>query len=77
MDCFVCKGMDSMEDKLAGFCACDSPTASLVENMPGFVCRLRRNKELSGKAIEGLEAIKDGEIQPTNWQAVATFDLGE
>jgi hypothetical protein len=77
MDCIVCNGIDSMEEKLIRFCACDSSDPFLVENMPGLVCCLCGNKVFSGKAIEALDAVRNGKAQPKRWQRVAVFDFEE
>jgi hypothetical protein len=75
MNCFYCKGVETIEEGTARFCACDASTPFIVENVPASVCRLCGDKSYSGEAVDALEKIKNGECQPAGSRTVQVYDF--
>ena len=74
MNCYYCKGIDTVEEKLTRFCAYDVPDPFLMENVPASVCRLCGDKSYSGDVVTALEKIKNREVKPSNSQFFRVFD---
>ena len=80
MRCFYCYGVDTIEEQLTRFCACDAPQPFIVENVPAQVCCQCGDKTHSAKTSTGLEKIIKGEAGPGRLQPIRVFDfnnLGE
>lgn len=75
MDCNYCNGVDTVEEKVTRFCACEGAQPFFVENVPAFVCLLCGDKSYSGETLESLEQIRDGKFAATNAQFVLDFDF--
>lgn len=75
MNCYYCKGIDTMEQQNTRFCAYDIPNPFLMENVPALVCRLCGEKSYSGEVVSALEKIKNGEAKASNWQTFQVFDF--
>ena len=74
MNCYFCKGVDSVEERTTRYCACDIPRPFIVENVPAFVCRLCGDQSFSGETVTELEKIKNGEARVSNLQVFRVFD---
>ena len=75
MNCFYCKGVDTVEEQPTWFCACESPQPFVVENVPASVCRLCGDKSFSAETVAALEKIKNGEAQAGGYQVMQVFDF--
>ena len=75
MNCVYCNGVDTVEEQLTRFCACETPRPFIVENVPAFVCRLCGDKSFSGEAVSELEKMKNGEVQINSLQILRVFDF--
>ena len=75
MNCFYCKGVDTVEEQPTRFCACESPQPFVVENVPAAVCRLCGDKSFSAETVAVLEKIKNGEAQARGYQVIQIFDF--
>jgi hypothetical protein len=75
MRCFYCYGVDTIEEQLTRFCACDAPQPFIVENVPAQVCCQCGDKTHSAKTSTGLEKIIKGEAGPGRLRPVRVFDF--
>jgi hypothetical protein len=75
MNCFYCKGVDTVEEQPTRFCACESPQPFVVENVPAAVCRLCGDRAFSAETVAALEKIKNGEAQARGYQVIQIFDF--
>ena len=75
MNCYYCKGIDTMEQQNTRFCAYDVPSPFLMENVPALVCRLCGEKSYSGEVVSALEKIKNGEAKASDWLTFQVFDF--
>jgi hypothetical protein len=75
VDCYYCKGVDTVEEQTTRFCACEIPRPFVVENVPAFVCRLCGDKSFSGETLTALEKIKNGEARVSRVQFIRVFDF--
>ena len=77
MNCYYCKGVDTVEQRNTRFCVYDIPNPFLVENVPALVCYLCGDKSFSGATVSALNKIKDGEAKAADWQTFPVFDFKE
>ena len=75
MNCYYCKGVDTMEAQNTRFCAYDIPAPFVMENVPASVCRLCGDKSYSGNVVTALEKIKNGKAQVSGFQTFRVFDF--
>ncbi len=75
MNCFYCKGVETIEEGTTRFCACDASTPFIVENVPASVCQLCGDKSFSGETVDALQKINNGECRPTSVQFVKVYDF--
>ena len=62
MDCNYCHGMDTIKQQKIRFCACNSPTPFIVDNVPAEVCSLCGDKSYSGDTLAQLKKVRDRKI---------------
>ncbi len=74
MDCYYCKGVDTVEEQLTRYCACELPDPFIVENVPSFVCRLCGDQSFSGETVTELGNIKNGGARVGSLQVLRVFD---
>ena len=55
MNCYYCKGVDTLEEQNTRFCVYDVPDPFVVEQVPALVCRLCGDKSFSGNVVKALE----------------------
>lgn len=77
MNCYYCKGVDTLEQQNTRFCAYDIPDPFVVEQVPALVCRLCGDKSFSGNVVKALEKIRTGEAQADGFQSFRVFDFGQ
>ncbi len=75
MDCVYCNRVDTVEEQLTRFCACETPQPFIVENVPAFVCRICGDKSFSGDTVIAFEKMKNGEVQTSSLQFLRVFDF--
>ncbi len=75
MRCSYCYGVDSIQEQLTRFCACDAPEPYIVENVPAEVCRLCGETTYSGETGTVLEKIIKGEAGPGRLKPIRVFDF--
>lgn len=75
MNCFYCRGVDTIEETTTRFCAYDTDTPFLVENVPASVCRLCGDESYKGDTIDTLEEIKNGSFLPQGFRVFQVFDF--
>ena len=75
MNCFYCKGVDTVEERPVRFCAGESPQPFVVENVPAYVCRLCGDKSFSAETVTALEKIKNGEARPSRHEILQVFNF--
>ena len=75
MNCYYCKGVDTMGEQNTRFCAYDIPNPFVMQNVPASVCRLCGDKSYSGDVVTALEKIKNGEVQVSGFQTFRVFDF--
>ena len=74
MNCYYCKGVGTVEERLTRFCAYDIPDPFLMENVPASVCRLCGDKSYSGDVVTALEKIKNREVKASKSRNFRVFD---
>ena len=74
MNCYYCKGVGTIEERLTRFCAYDIPDPFLMENVPASVCRLCGDKSYSGDVVTALEKIKNREVKASKSRNFRVFD---
>ncbi len=77
MRCYVCHGVDTYEDRVTRFCACDAPEPFIVENVPAKVCSQCGEKAYSAEANTALEKVSNGYAKPTNGWFIPVFDFND
>ena len=77
MNCYYCKGIDTVEQQPTRFCDWEVPNPFIVENVPAFMCRLCGDKSFSGDTVTALEKIKNGEATANGAQVFHVFDFGK
>lgn len=75
MNCYYCKGVDTLEEQNTRFCVYDVPDPFVVEQVPALVCRLCGDKSFSGNVVKALEKIGTGEAQADGFQSFRVFDF--
>ena len=75
MNCYYCKGVDTLEEKNTRFCVYDVPDPFVVEQVPALVCRLCGDKSFSVNVVKALEKIGTGEAQADGFQSFRVFDF--
>lgn len=75
MNCFYCRGVDTIEETTTRFCSCDAASSFVVENLPASVCRLCGDESYSGETVEALEKVKNGDFRPTSVRVLRVFDF--
>ncbi len=75
MNCFYCRGVDTIEQTTTRFCAYDTDTPFLVENVPASVCLLCGDESYKGDTLDTLEEIKNGTFQPQGFRVFQVFDF--
>ena len=75
MDCVYCNGVDTVEEQLTRFCACETSQPFIVENVPAFVCRICGDKSFSGDTVMTFEKMKNGEVQTSSLQFLRVFNF--
>ena len=75
MNCYYCKGVDTIEEQTVQLCECESALPYIVENVPTFVCRLCGDKSYSGETLTILEKITKGEALARSLQVIQVFDF--
>lgn len=77
MNCYYCKGVDTVEEEAAPLCECEAYRPYLVEHVPTFVCRLCGDKSYSDETLSALEKITKGEASASSWQVIRVFDFNQ
>jgi YgiT-type zinc finger domain-containing protein len=77
MRCYVCHGVDTYEDRMTRFCACDAPEPFIVENVPAKVCCQCGEKTYSAGTNTELERVSNGYAKPTSRRFIQVFDLDD
>ena len=75
MNCYYCKGVNTIEELAVRLCACEGTHPYIVENVPTFVCRLCGEKSYLGETLTELEKITKGEVVAISVQVVQVFDF--
>lgn len=75
MNCYYCKGVNTMDQQSTRFCAFDIDDPFIMENVPASVCRLCGEKSYSEEVISAIEKINRGEAQVIGFRAVKVFDF--
>ena len=75
MNCYYCKGANTMEQKSTRFCAYDIEAPFIMENVPASVCRLCGEKSYTDEVVSALEKIRNGEAQVSGFQTFRVFDF--
>ncbi len=75
MNCYYCKGVDTIEEQAMRLCECEIALPYIVENVPTFVCRLCGDKSYSGETLTVLEKITKGEATARSFQVIQVFDF--
>ena len=75
MNCYYCKGVDTLEERNTRLCVYDIPEPFVVEQVPARVCRLCGDKSFTGNVVEALEKIRTGEAQADGFQSFRVFDF--
>lgn len=75
VNCHYCHGVDTVQQTITRFCACDAPVPFIVENVPASVCYLCGDKAFSGDIVDTFEKIKNGEFEANDSRSVKVFDM--
>jgi hypothetical protein len=75
MNCYYCKGVNTIEEQAVRLCECEAALPYIVENVPTFVCRLCGDKSYSGETLTILEKITKGEALAASFQVIQVFDF--
>ena len=75
MNCYYCKGVNTIEEQAVRLCECETALPYIVENVPTFVCRLCGDKSYSGETLTILEKITKGEALARSFQVIQVFDF--
>ena len=75
MNCHYCQGVDTVEERLTRFCAYDASAPFVVDNVPGFVCRLCGEKSFSDKTTAKLAKVIKGEVLASGQRVFQVFDF--
>ncbi len=73
MNCYVCRGVDTIEEGLVRFCPVDAPDPYFVENIPAKQCYQCGEKVFSTEAVKVLDFVSD-EAQPARMRSVRVYD---
>ena len=77
MECSYCNGVGSIEQLNTLFCACESPSPFIVDNVPALVCSLCGDKSYSGETLAQLEKVRDYKGPKVKFRAIRVVDFGE
>lgn len=75
MNCYYCKGVDTVEEQVVRLCEGEAPKPYIVENVPTFVCRLCGDKSYSGETLSVLEKVMKGDAVAVGTQVMPVFDF--
>ena len=75
MNCYYCKGVNTLEERNTRFCAYDIPDPFVVEQVPALVCRLCGDKSYYGNVVKALDKIRKGEAQADSFRSFRVFDF--
>ena len=75
MDCYYCRGKDTVEEKMIRYFMDAGNNPYFIDNLPVKVCRSCGPTRFSSVASMALDKIRNGKAAPSGAQAVRVFDF--